>query len=271
MLIKIRRMSRCLSFIFVCLAYHAFGQKEIHLDLGAGLTSHVIKDDAMSPVRYTGVLPTVSLGTIKTKANKKLSEVRLTLQYSNIHAKAAKEYPTMKGPLFRLDFDYVHLRQTKLIKDTIFGTFFVGGSFHTLLSFRFMPQLDNSAIVYDYFSSLGISAAYQHEFNWLKKRLRHYHRLSVPVISVGSRPAYMNVFDFIAPNENDPVGDAFDRASVRSFGSHVRVIFRNSLFYPIRSNNLIGFTYEWQYYGASFTVPIKSAYHSFVFSLLVHL
>jgi hypothetical protein len=264
-------MSKCLSFILVCLAYHAFGQKVIHLDLGAGLTSHVIKDDAMSPVRYTGVLPTISFGTIKTKANKKLSELRLTLQYSNIQAKAAKEYPTMKGSLFRFDFDYVHLRQTKVIKDTTYGTFFIGGSFHTLLSFRFMPQLDNSAIVYDYFSSLGISAAYQHEFNWLKKRLRHYHRLSIPIVSVGSRPAYMNVFDFIAPNENDPVGDAFDRASVRSFGSHVRVIFRNSLFCPIRSNNLIGFTYEWQYYGASFTVPVKSAYHSFVFSLLVQL
>ena len=264
-------MRKCLFFIFVCLAFHALGQKEIHLDLGVGLTSHVIKDDAMSPVRYTGVLPTLAIGTIKTKVNKKLSEVRLTLQYNNIHAKAAKEYPSMKGPLFRLDFDYIHLRQTNLIKDSSDGTFFVGGSFHTLLSFRFMPQLDNSAIIYDYFSSLGVSVAYQHEFNWLQKRLRHYHRLSVPVVSVGSRPAYMNVFNFIAPNENDPIGDAFDRASVRSFGSHVRVIFRNSLFYPIRSNNLIGFTYEWQYYGASFTVPIRSAYHSFVFSLLVHL
>lgn len=264
-------MSRYLSFIFVCLIYHAFGQKEIHLDLGAGLTSHVIKDDAMSPVRYKGVLPTLSLGTIKTKADKKLSEVRLSLQYGNIHAKAANEYPTMKGPLFRLDFDYVHLRQTNLIKDTTYGTFLVGGSFHTLLSFRVMQQLDNSAIIYDYFSSLGISVAYQHEFNWLQKRLTHYHRLSLPVLSVGSRPAYMNVFDFIAPNENDPIGDAFDRASVRSFGSHVRVIFRNSLFYPIKSNNMIGLTYEWQYYGASFTVPIKSAYHSFVFSLLVNL
>ena len=264
-------MSKCLSFIFICLSLPAFAQKEIHLDLGLGLTGHIIKDDAMSPVRYTGVLPTLSLGTIKTKQKKKLSEVRLTLQYSNIHAKAAKEHPTMKGPLFRFDFDYVHLRETNLIKDTSYGTFFVGGSFHNLLSFRFMQQLDNSAIIYDYFSSLGLSFAYQHEFHWLQKRLRHYHRLSVPFVSVGSRPAYMNVFDFIAPNENDPIGDAFDRASVRSFGSHTRVIFRNTLFYPIKSNNLIGFTYEWQYYGASFTVPIRSAYHSFVFSLLVHL
>lgn len=264
-------MSRCLFFVFVCLAFQAVGQKEIHLDLGAGLTSHVIKDDAMSPVRYTGVLPTLSLGTIKTKIDKKLSEARLTLQYSNIHAKAANDYPTMKGPLFRLDFDYVHLRETDLIKDTTFGTFFAGVSFHTLLSFRFMQQLDNSAIIYDYFSSLGISAAYKHEFNWKRKRLMHYHRLSLPVVSYGSRPAYMNVFDFIAPNENDPIGDAFERASIRSFGSHLRVIFRNSLFYPIKSNNLIGLTYEWQYYGASFTVPIRSAYHAVVFSLLVHL
>ena len=119
--------------MLVGLAFHAIGQKEIHLDLGAGLTSHVIKDDAMSPVRYNGVLPTLCVGTIKTKVNKKLSEVRLTLQYGNIQAKAAREYPTMKGPLFRLDFDYVHLRQTKLIRDTIHGIFFVGGTFHNLM------------------------------------------------------------------------------------------------------------------------------------------
>ena len=264
-------MKRCLCFMFVGVALQALGQKEINLDLSAGLTSHVMKDDAMSPVRYTGVLPTLSIGTIKTKAAKKLSEVRLTLQYGNVHAKAAKEYPTMKGPLFRLDFDYVHLRQTRLIKDTAKGTFFVGGSFHNLMSFRFMPQLDNSAIIYDYFTSLGVSAAYQHSFNWKQKRLRHYHRLSIPFVSYGSRPDYMNTFDFIAPNENDPIGDAFDRASIRSFGSHQRVMIRNTLFYPIRSRNMIALTYEWQYYAASFTVPIRSAYHSFIFSLLVNL
>jgi len=264
-------MKRCLCFMLVGLAFQAVGQKEIHIDLGAGLTSHVIKDDAMSPVRYTGVLPTLSLGTMKTKFHKKLSEVRLTLQYGNIRAKEGREYPTMKGPLFRMDFDYVHLRHTNLIKDSTQGIFFIGGSFHTLLSFRLMQQLDNSALIYDYFSSLGISAAYRHTFHWKQKRFMHYHRLSIPVVSYASRPEYMNVFDFIAPNENDPIGDAFDHASIRSFGSTHRIIIRNTLFYPIRSNNMIALTYEWQYYAASFTVPIHSAYHLFMFSLFVNL
>ena len=264
-------MKRFLSIVLLSLTVEAFGQKQRYLDLGAGLTSHVIKDDAMSPVRYTGVLPTLSIGTIKTKRDKKLSEVRLVLQYGNIHAKAFKDYKTMKGPLYRLDFDYVHLRKTKLITDTTKGTFFIGGSFSTLLSFRFMPQLDNSAIIYDYFSSLGVSAAYQNSFNWKEKRLKHYHRLTIPLLSYGSRPDYMNVFDFIAPDENDPIGDAFERASFRSLGSHQRVIIRNTLFYPIRGNNLIGLTYEWQYYAASFTVPVRSAYHAIMFSLLVQI
>jgi hypothetical protein len=264
-------MRKCLCFMFVGLAFQAIGQKEIHLDLGFALTSHVIKDDAMSPVRYTGLLPTLSGGTFKRKAGKKISELRLNLQYGNIHAKAFKEYPTMKGPLYRLDFDYVHLRQTKLIRDTTKGTFFVGGSFHNMTALRLMPQLDNSAVIYDFFTSIGVSAAYLHSFGWKKKRLKHYHRISIPFLSYASRPEYMNAFDFIAPNGNDPIGEAFKHASIHSLGDHQRVMIRNTLFYPIRANNMIAFTYEWQYYAASFTAPIRSASHAFMFSLLVNL
>jgi hypothetical protein len=264
-------MRRSLCFILVALGLRVNAQKDVYLDLGVGLTSHIIKDDAMSPVRYTGVLPTLSFGTIKSKVNRKQSEVRLGFQYGNIHAKAFKEHPTMKGQLFRFDLDYAHLRETKVIKDSSSGVVFLGGSFHTLIALRIMPQLDNSAIIYDYFSSLGVSAAYKRSFRWKQKTLSHYHRISIPVLSYGSRPDYMNVFDFIAPNENDPIADAAEQASFRSFGSLQRLVARNTLFYPIRSNNLIGLTYEWQYYAASFTVPIKSAYHSVMLTLVVHI
>lgn len=264
-------MYKGLCFVLLSLVFDVSAQKKIYLDLGAGFTSHVIKDDAMSPVRYSGLLPTLSFGTIKSKADRKASELRLVLQYGTIHAKAFREHPTMKGPLFRLDFDYVHLRNTNLIKDSTRGVLLIGGSFHNMIAVRFMQQLDNSAVIYDYFSSLAVSAAYKRSFNWRQKRLSHYHRLSVPIISLGSRPDYMNVFDFIAPKENDPLADASERASLRSFGSHQRVIIRNTLFYPIRSSNMIGLTYEWQYYAASFTVPVKSAYHSVIFSLIVHI
>jgi hypothetical protein len=257
--------------ILMTLALTAFSQKKIHLDLGIGFTSHVIKDDAMSPVRYTGVLPTLAPGLIKEKYGKKLIELRFPMQYSTIHARDHRKYPTMKGPMGRFDIDYIHLRHTNLIKDSTNGTFFIGGSFHTLISFRFMQQLDNSAIIYDYSNSLGIAAAYRRTFTYHRKRLMHYHRVSIPVVSLATRPDYMNAYNVIEPKGNDPVSDAFSRLKLRSFGSFGRVIIRNTLFYPIKSNNMIALTYEWQYYGASFRVPIRSAYHSFLFSLLVHI
>jgi hypothetical protein len=260
----------CLVML-VMLASSAFSQKQIYLDLGVGLTSHVIKDDAMSPVRYTGVLPTLAPGLIKEKFGKKLIELRFPMQYSTIHARNHGKYPTMKGPMGRFDIDYIHLRPTNIIKDSTNGTLFIGGSFHTMVSFRFMQQLDNSAIIYDYSNSLEIAAAYRRGFSFHQKRLIHYHRVSIPVVSLATRPDYMNAYNVIEPKGNDPVSDAFSRLKFRSFGSFGRVIIRNSLFYPIRSANMIALTYEWQYYGASFTVPIRSAYHSFLFSLLVHI
>jgi hypothetical protein len=43
------------------------------------------------------------------------------------------------------------------------------------------------------------------------------------------------------------------------------------LFYPIRGNNQLGISYEWQYYTASFTERIKGASHAILFSLLVNI
>ena len=101
------------------------------------------------------------------KPGKKITELRIPIQYSNIHARDFKKYPQMKGPLFRLDVDYVHLRKTNLIRDSINGTFYAGGSFHTMVAFRFMQQLDNSAIIYDYFNSLALSAGYRRHFTFI--------------------------------------------------------------------------------------------------------
>jgi hypothetical protein len=264
-------MKRLCIVVLTMLAFKAYGQKKVLLDLSAGLTAHVIKDDAMSPVRYNGVLPTLSFAIIKEKKGKRLTELRFPIQYSNIHAKNAQTYPSMKGPLFRFDIDYIYLRHTHIIKDTTKGTLFLGASFHTLLSFRYMKQLDNSAIIYDYFNSLGLSTAYRRSFRFRNKVLTHYHRISIPLLSFGTRPDYLNLYNVIAPKGNDPIADAFSRARIVSLNSLQRLIIRNSLWFPIRSNNLIGLTYEWQYYGASFEVPIKSASHSFMFSLLVNI
>lgn len=251
-------------------AIHAWGQKTTYLDLGAGFTYHVIKDEAMSPVRYTGLLPTVSFGILKEKQGKRLTELRIPVQYAIINARQFKEYSTMKANMFRLDIDYVYLRQTNLIKDDRKGKFFLGASLHSFLDVRFLPQLDNSAIVYDLFNSLAVSAAYKHTFKLKSKMLTHYHRISLPLVSYGSRPDYLNVYDVTNP-EDDVLKYALRNTRFCSFGSYGRILMRNSLFYPIRGNNQVGISYEWQYYAASFTEQIRAASHAIMFSLLVNI
>ncbi len=242
-----------------------------YLDLSPGLTFHQVKDDALSPVRYRGVLPTLALGWFKDKAGRKLVEWQVPLQFSSLRSNAAKAYLPMKATAFRADLDYVHLRRLFPASEGRTGEFFVGGSLHGFLAVRFAPQLDNSAIGYDHFYSLAASGAYRRSFRLGAKTLQHYHRVSLPLLSYGTRPDYMNTFDLIAPGGNNPPADAYGRLRFCSFGSFARVMVRNSLFYPVRGGNQLGLTYEWQAYGASFRVPVRAASHTLRFSLLVNL
>jgi hypothetical protein len=177
----------------------------------------------------------------------------------------------MMATTFRADFDYVHLRKLYPARVNRRGEVFLGGSLHTFLAVRYAPQLDNSSIVYDHFYSLAVSGAYRRAFRLGAKTLRHYHRVSLPLLSYGTRPDYMNTFDLIAPGGNNPLKDAYGRARFCSFGSFAQVMVRNSLFYPVRGGNQLGLTYEWQAYGASFRVPVRAASHALRFSLLVNL
>jgi hypothetical protein len=261
----------CFCLIASVNAQSTLPEKSTYLDLSPGLTFHQVKDDAMSFVRYRGILPTLSFGILKEKQNRKLIEWHSALQFSPISSNNAKDYLPMKATMFRFDLDYVHLRKLFPGKDIGNKAFLLGPSIHTFLDIRYAPQLDNSAIVYDIFHSLGISGAFRRSFQVGHKTLHHYHRMSIPIFSYGTRPDYMNVFDLIEPGGNDPLGDAYARARFCSFGSFQRLMIRNSLFYPIRSDNQIAITYEWQAYSASFTVPIRAASHTLRFSLLVNL
>ncbi|QHT70268.1 hypothetical protein GXP67_28265 [Rhodocytophaga rosea] len=259
-------------FIFVqANAQTDLPEKSTYLELSPGLTYHQVKDDAMSFVRYQGVLPTLSFGIWKEKSDRKLIEWYLPLQFATIRSNNAKGYLPMKATMFRFDLDYVHLRKIFREKELGNKAFYLGASQHTFLDIRYAPQLDNSAIVYDNFHSLGISGAFLRTFQIGNKKVKHYHRISIPVLSFGTRPDYMNTFDLIEPGGNNPIKDAYQRASFHSFGSFQRIIIRNSLFYPIRATNQLGLTYEWQAYSAAFTVPIKAASHTLRFSLLVNL
>lgn len=241
------------------------------MTLSTGLTFQRIKDNAMSPVKYLGTLPTLSFGFLKEKQARRLTELYLPVQYAKIHSRQVKEYATMKGNMFRLDLDYVYLLNTGTITDSAKGQFYIGGSLHTFLDVRYLSQLDNSAILYDNFNSIAISAAYKHSFRLNSKILQHFHRVSVPFLSYGTRPDYMNLYDITDPSNNDLLKDALSHSRICSFGSFSRIIIRNCLFYPIRGRNLLSLTYEWQYFTATFTERIKAGSHSILLSLLVNI
>ncbi len=139
-----------------------------------------------------------------------------------------------------------------------------------MIAARFHPGLDNSAIVYENFHSIGVSGAYQNTFRWKHKQLYHFHRLDVPVLSYGTRPPYMNAQDVVDP-EYDLLAEGLSNGRPGSLGTFARVIISNSIHYPIRGQNRLAFTYEWEFYRATFTETVRAASHNLVLSLLVRI
>jgi len=202
-----------------------------HFVFGFGLQRFNIKDDAMSPVRYTGTSLAFNFGTQKQTA-KWLSRVDFSLSGGTV--KSIYYEDTERGSSFnlRLDIDYSRLQHIKQFpKGNI--DWFLGGHLSALTGFRFHNQLDNSAGIYDSFNSLGISTAFQKAFEWKKRKFKFYYQLNVPLISMVMRPSFDQVFNFIDP-ESQFFKENFERHGWASFGSYLRLNNRFELSYTTR-------------------------------------
>lgn len=210
---------------------------------GIGLSNQSFYDEAISAVRYNKTGASMWLGHVK-KNQRKYSEINLQASYLGMQTKRSTELLPMKVKTLNGKIDYRRLQNINAG-----GKFDIhaGGHFSMLLSYKNAPQLDNSAIVYDFAVGLGASGTISHTYRlWGKSFLAAYD-LDIPLIAYIVRPLYLNRIEFIDP-ENNFINDAFAAGRMVTVNRYLRFNSRLSLSYPLQNGNMIRLSYHWDFY-----------------------
>jgi hypothetical protein len=238
------------------------------LFLFIGSTIINMQDDQMSPVRYSNGVLTGGFGWERLKSSGGWFDLRLNFMAGRLSSVYFDQYGRMTGQYYRFDLDFSYLHSLKVLR-TNWNRFYLGGGFHSMTDGRFMEQLDNSALLYDHFNSFAFEFGDRMQFRLGKKKWIYSSRISLPVLSWGTRPDYLNLYPFIDPEDN-LFSDAIDNGRWVSFGDFFRIIWRHELYYPIKGDNALKLTYDWQYFSANFTEDIKAGSHGIYISALLN-
>ena len=93
------------------------------------------------------------------------------------------------------------------------------------------------------------------------------YRLDVPFITHVIRPNYLNIYNYIDP-ENNWLKERFRDSDWLSVGKFTSINSQLSLSYIIKAGNMVRFTYGWEYYSLNNKLHARNASHDFEMALL---
>jgi hypothetical protein len=230
---------------------------------GTGITGQSFYDEAISGVWYsnTGMAPII--GHVKEKRNR-VSQLLIEPSFLSLRSKRRDPLRPMKVSTVRLLTDYQLLYDMPRWSGKYDVKF--GGQLSLLGAYKEAPQLDNSAIVYDYALSLGVSGKASRPLRVLKHDAELSLQLSVPLVAHMARPMYMNRIEFL-DTENDFLGDIFSNASIVTLNRFARINSQLALRYHLKTGNDIRLAYHWDFYRMKDINRVFAAEHmvSFLF------
>ncbi|WP_276133664.1 hypothetical protein [Polluticoccus soli] len=245
-----KRTVYLLAILFFGLETHSFAQdtsttcRQRYFTFGAGITGQSFYDEAISNIWYsnTGMAPL--LGHFKIK-NGHLSQLLIEPSFLSLRTKRSGKLTPMKVSTVRVVTDYQLLYD--IDKWSKRYDVKLGGLASLVAEYKEAPQLDNSAIVYDYALSLGVSGRAARQVRVLKHDAELSLQLSMPLIAHAARPQYLNRIEFLDP-ENDLLGDVFSNAHIVTLNKYLRVNSQLALRYHLNSGNDLRLAYHWDFY-----------------------
>ncbi|MCD6064643.1 MAG: hypothetical protein K0R82_2554 [Flavipsychrobacter sp.] len=230
---------------------------------GAGITGQSFYDEAISGTWYsnTGMAPL--LGHFKIK-NGHLSQLLIEPSFLSLRTKESDKLIPMRVSTVRVVTDYHLLYDIK--KWSKKYDVKLGGLASLVAEYKEAPQLDNSAIVYDYALSLGVSGRAARNVRVLKHAAELSLQLSMPLIAHMTRPMYLNRIEFLDP-ENDLLGDIFGNADIVTLNRYFRINSQLALRYHLSTGNDVRLAYHWDFYRMKDINRVFAAEHmvSFIF------
>ncbi len=238
-----------------------------YLTLGLGSTSIRLKDDHMSPLNYYGGTINLNLGAYKRK-KQSIRTFSLGATYTNTQPRSDSREIDPRSKYFRLDLSYAQQHYVRSFwKDQL--RWYVGGKIRSHSNIRINPQLDGGMITFLFANGLFASSVLEREVRVSSRPLTIGWQLDLPVINHVIRPSYLNIYDFVNP-QNDWLEERLEDSKWRGIGSYTNLTSTIYLLYPISSSNVLRFGYEWDFYQVDGVLSATSATNTFLFSLLFH-
>lgn len=235
--------------------------------LTLGLASYYMKlnDQHLSPLNYMGGSFLLQLGAFKRKKNT-IRNLSFSGTTTTLSPKPDDREIDPKGDYFRLDLAY---SQHYYIRSFNKGQYrwYVGGKLRSATNVRLNPQLDGGFITFLIANGVYASSVIEREIKVSSRPLTLSWQLDLPVVNHVIRPSFLNIYDFVNP-ESDWAEERLTDSGVKTINRYSNITSTVSLLYPIRSNNILKFSYEWDFYRINYGLKATRASHTYMFSFL---
>jgi hypothetical protein len=254
--------------LLICLAAHpVFGQspKERYGVLGVGTSTYNLQDPTVSPMTYHGSLFSVGFGFEKRK-NRSFSRWSLAGDLGKLHSANATNLRPMQSNVYRADLAFSHNRW--LSDETARWRWFLGGAFRWHNAIRITEQNDTGMISFLIAGSLGASGGVERKFTLLGKNMRFNGLAELPLLSYVIRPSYLNLYNYIDP-ENNFLQERINDGRLVTINRFPALVSNLSLTCPIAGENQLRLAYEWAFYHYNRPFPATIGRHTVSLQLLI--
>lgn len=232
--------------------------------------SSVVRDELMSPLRYSGLSLSPMVGVIsKGKKYIHLVEIEYT------HAKlTSQHYKVLTGNYLINQRGYLnYLLLKKILSNNKNINFFAGAALNHTLDVREHTSL---FIYGEFVSSLNVAGGMQKTVTLFGKKLNMVYQTQVPFLNFMVTPNYAysppdGFFEQNAYYQNKKFMRFLKSGNFHSFSQFFRFSNRFTLEKEIKAHNKIALYYDFDYYSYQLHQPVKKGRSVFGFSLMTYL
>jgi hypothetical protein len=277
------RTMRVKTYFFFIISCFAFANSNVHsqeiitkkrtynhfLEIGLGLNYHATRDEATSPLIYSGYQPAFHLQYFFTN-NKWLGIIDENFSVGYLKTNHYSSNDNNRALSFNNELSFTALYKYKSYTKS---NLYVGGEFLSLTNIRQNDKFNNANINYEAGICLAPSAMLEYRNSWkagrlnlglfsVKKRDRNFkmqYALSIPVFSALARPGYVTINDFVDENSQ---GFNSDNIGYITFNHMFLMKNRFNFYYQLHNNNMLKFNYNFIYYNYYKSLNAVKGFHS---------
>jgi hypothetical protein len=229
--------------------------------------NNVLRDELMSPLKYSGVSFAPSFA-INFCGKKTIHSVELEYAYAKL---TSANYKVLTGNYIVNERGSVnYFFSKKIIQSSKNTSYYLGTALTNTIDVRRHTSL---FVFGEFVSSLNILGMFNRTFNFLHKELKFSYRAYLPFVNFMVTPnyAYSPPDDFFEQNsyyEKGKFKRFLNSGNINSVNYFFRFNNRIAIEKIIKHNNKLALYYDFDYYSYKFPQPVKKGKSSVGFSLI---